>query len=204
MYTPKDFRNNDLQELHAFIRGNSFGLLVTQGPALLATHIPMMLSSDGSLLQSHIARANPQGKHFSINQEVLVVFQGPHTYVSSSWYDHENVPSWNYIAVHAYGKLRVFEGEELLLSLKEMTDHYEAASSKPVRVENMSPAFLESHLRAVIGFEIRIDRLEATYKLSQNRDPVNHENIILELEKRGDFQSKTIASEMKKRTHKLP
>jgi transcriptional regulator len=128
----------------------------------------------------------------------MIIFPGPHAYVSSSWYDHENVPTWNYIAVHVYGKIKIIEGEELHAALKQLVDKYEKGSEHPVSIEKMSPEYVRQSIRGLIGFEIDITSIEASYKLSQNRDKKNYMNIINELEKRGDHDSKSVAAEMKK------
>jgi len=133
---------------------------------------------------------------------VLAIFSGPHTYISSSWYDHENVPTWNYVAVHIYGTLRVISDEELRASLKQLVDKYEKDSEKPARMENLSDKYLKHELMGIVGFEIAITRMEATNKLSQNRDAVNHQAIIQQLEKRGDAASLEVAGLMKVHGHK--
>ena len=180
-----------------FIRENGFGTLVSQAEGKLwATHIPMMLSADETKLSAHISRGNKSWRSFESSPEVMAIFQGPHAYVSSSWYNHENVPTWNYIAVHVYGTIRLIEGEELFQSLKNLTDHYEQSVEKPVAVERMSPGYVESQMKGVAGLEISITSMEATYKLSQNRDDVNYQNVIDALEKR-DHGSKQVAAEMK-------
>jgi len=127
---------------------------------------------------------------------VLAIFSGPHTYISSSWYDHENVPTWNYIAVHVMGKVRIVEEAALLESLKQLTDKYEKASACPVSVEKMSADLLRKNIPAIVGFEIVIEKMEASYKLSQNRDEENQRRIISHLEQRGDADSMKIALAM--------
>ena len=199
MYVPKQFRNNDASTITDFIRHHGFGILVSQADSrMVATHIPLELSEDETKLTGHIAKANPQWKNFDNDAEVMIIFPGPHAYVSSSWYDHENVPTWNYIAVHVYGKIKIIEGEVLYSALKHLMDKYERASEHPVSVENMSPEYVRQSIKGLVGFEINITSIEAAYKLSQNRDQKNFANVINELEKRGDHDSKSIASEMKK------
>ena len=199
MYVPKQFRNNDASAIADFIRHHGFGILVSQSDnRMVATHIPLELSEDETKLRGHIARANPQWKNFANSAEVMVIFPGPHAYVSSSWYDHENVPTWNYIAVHVYGKIQIIEGDELYSALKKLVDKYETTSEYPVSVEKMSPEYVRQSIKGLVGFEIEITSIEAAYKLSQNRDRKNYANIINELEKRGDHESKSVASEMKK------
>ena len=197
MYTAAYAKNENEEDRRDFIRKNGFGIVVsTVEGKLWATHIPLML--EGNKLHGHISRGNKQWRELPQNEEVLVIFQGAHTYVSSSWYDHENVPSWNYEAVHVYGKVRTLSDEELLESLRQLTNKYEKDSVRPVSVDTMSHKFLHTEMRGTIGFEIAIDRMEASFKLSQNRDEKNHRNIISELEKRGDENSVGIANEMRK------
>jgi len=199
MYAPKQFRNNDASTINDFIRHHGFGILVSQSDGrMVATHVPLELSEDETKLTGHIARANPQWKNFDNNSEVMIIFPGPHAYVSSSWYDHENVPTWNYIAVHVYGKIKIIEGEVLYSALKQLMDKYERTSEHPVSVEKMSPEYVRQSIKGLVGFEINITSIEASYKLSQNRDQKNFANVINELEKRGDHDSKSIAAEMKK------
>ncbi len=199
MYTPKLNRNENTEELQAFIRMNGFGILVsTVAGKPWASHIPLLLSVDGKKLSGHIARGNKQWKEWNSETDILAIFSGPHTYISSSWYDHENVPTWNYLAVHVYGQLKILSDQELLQSLKELTDKYEKQSERPVSVEKMNPDFVKKEMLGIVGFEIEITKMEAAYKLSQNRDAKNHDAIVNELEKRKDHASTAIANEMKK------
>ncbi len=126
------------------------------------------------------------------------MFQGPHAYISSSWYNHANVPTWNYLAVHVYGKIRLIEGEELLNHLKNLVNTYEEERPNRVSVEGMNGAYLESQIRALVGFEIRITEVQASAKLSQNRDQTNFENIITELSKSDLDLDQKVAEEMRK------
>ena len=199
MYVPKYSQNSDFAAIKEFIKHHSFGILVSQSnQKMLATHIPMEFSPDETKLLGHISRANPQWKNFSASAEVLAIFTGPHAYISSSWYDHENVPTWNYIAVHVYGKIEIIAGEQLYQSLKHLVDKYESDSAKPVSLEKMSSDYVRKSIQGIVGFEITITAIEAAYKLSQNRDQKNHQNIIHELEKREDHGSHQVAAEMKK------
>ena len=197
MYTPAYAKNENEEDLKDFIRKNGFGIVIsTVDGKLWATHIPLILV--GGKLQGHISRGNKQWRALPQNEEVMVIFLGPHTYVSSSWYDHENVPSWDYVAVHVYGKAHIQSEEELIESVRQLTNKYEKDSVHPVSVDTMSEKFLHAELRGTIGFEITIERMEASYKLSQNRDEKNHTQIISELEKRGDENSVSVANEMRK------
>ncbi|MEK6782552.1 MAG: FMN-binding negative transcriptional regulator [Bacteroidota bacterium] len=202
MYISKLNRNEKTEELHEFIRQNGFAILISNVEGKpWASHVPLLLSIDGKKLSGHVARGNKQWKEWNAETEILAIFTGPHSYISSSWYDHENVPTWNYIAVHVYGKLKILSDQELLQSLKELTDTYEKSSGQPVTVEQMNPVFVKKEMLGIVGFDIDISHIEAAYKLSQNRDAKNHEAIIAQLEKRNDPASNAIAQEMKKAGH---
>jgi transcriptional regulator len=204
MYTPKHFVNNNSDEVKDFIRKNAFGILVNQAVGkILATHIPLELSDDGTKLSGHLSRANAQWKTFQSDGEVLAIFSGPHAYISPSWYNHENVPTWNYIAAHVYGTIRIIDGDQLYESLKHLVDKYEQYSAKPVSVENLSPDYVKRAMLGIVGFEILITKIEASFKLSQNRDEVNYDSIIHALEKRGDDQSSQVAKAMKNNSDSL-
>jgi transcriptional regulator len=205
MYIPKIYQNKNLEEVKQFIQENSFGILVTQlNGKSLATHIPLELSRNeigNDVLVGHISRANPQWQNFKKKGEVLAIFNGPHSYVSSSWYDFEEVPTWNYIAVHVYGTIKTIEGEALYNSLRELMDKYEKPSKNPIKIEDMSAKTMQQ-IKGIIGFEIKINDIQAAYKLSQNRDDKNHETIINELRDNNDPHSKEIAEHMKNQRNK--
>lgn len=199
MYTPRYAENTDIASIKQFIKQNAFGILVSQSEKkMIASHIPLEFSADELKLLGHISRANPQWKNFASGSEVLAIFTGPHAYISSSWYDHENVPTWNYIAVHVYGTIRIIEGSERYDSLKRLLEKYEAASNHPVSMAGMSSGYIQKSLKGLVGFEISVTSMEAAYKLSQNRDRKNQLRIIHELEKRDDSLSGQVALEMKK------
>lgn len=201
MYTPDIYKNENQEEIELFLKENSFGILINQtNGKLCATHIPLELDSnkDGKqILHGHLSKENPQWKGFAENDQILAVFSGPHSYISSSWYDHENVPTWNYIAVHVYGKIKILEGEAVIESLKKLTDKYEAQSENPVRVENLSKKTM-MQTRGIVAFEIEITEIQATKKMSQNRDDKNYKNIITQLEKTENTQAVAVAKEMAK------
>jgi transcriptional regulator len=153
MFIPAKFQNKDISEVQEFLHHNTFANLVStvQGK-LWGTHIPLMLTDDGAKLHGHISKSNPQWKYFNELKEVMAIFNGPHTYISSSWYNHENVPTWNYIAVHVYGNVRLIEGDELIDALKKLTDTYERKSVNPVSIEKMSEGYFEKSLKGLVGF----------------------------------------------------
>ena len=202
MYVNSINRWEDEPEIISFIQKNAFATLITQeNGRSLATHLPFVLDQNESgkaIISGHIAKANAQWKTIPEQGEVLVMFQGPHAYISSSWYNHENVPTWNYLAVHVYGKIRLIEGEELLNHLKKLVHTYEEDRPNRVSVEEMSGAYLESQIRALVGFEIQITEVQASAKLSQNRDQTNFENIITELSKSNLDLDQKVAEEMGK------
>ncbi|WP_433813579.1 FMN-binding negative transcriptional regulator [Flavobacterium johnsoniae] len=201
MYTPDLYKNENQEEIRTFLKENSFGILINQtNGKLCATHIPMELgiNAEGKeILEGHISKLNPQAEGFTANDQVLAVFSGPHSYISSSWYDHENVPTWNYIAVHVYGRIKIVDYNTSVDQLKKLVDKYEANSVNPVRVENLSDKTMRE-ARGIFGLEIEIDEIQATKKLSQNRDDHNYKNIISELEKTENPQSIAVAKEMSK------
>lgn len=201
MFIPNFYKNENIEEVKNFLNENSFGILISQVDGKISgTHIPMELDTDENgenVLVGHIAKANPQSKYLKNEEEILAIFNGPHSYISSSWYQKESVPTWNYIAVHVYGKVRIIEGEELLESLKKMVDKYEQNSENPVSVKRMSSRTLKQ-INGIVGFSIKINEIQAAYKLSQNREDTDYHNITSELEKVGDSNSIGIAEEMKK------
>ena len=201
MYIPKFFKVDDIEKAKAFIHENGFGILINQVDGKpWATHIPLFIetsSNNESILFGHISKANNQWKAFQEDQEVLVIFQGSHAYVSSSWYDHENVPTWNYTAVHVYGKIKITDTETLYKQLSKLVDKYETGNENPVSVSKMSASMVENQMNAIVGFEIHITEIQAAEKFSQNRDQKNYTNIIAELEKKGDLESLTVATAMK-------
>lgn len=200
MYIPALYKNDNQDDIQNFIHQNGFGVLVNQTDGKLwATHIPLLLEEkEGKqILVGHVSSENPQAESFKTNDDVLAIFSGAHTYISSSWYDHENVPTWNYLAVHVYGKLKIHSLDESIEALKRLVDKYETKSENPLRIEDLSKKTM-LQARGIVSFEIEITAIEAKKKLSQNRDDKNYQTIISELEKTNDNQAIAIAKEMKK------
>ena len=201
MFIPDIYKNENQEEIKDFLQKNSFGILVNQtNGKLWATHIPLELDTNKNgkqVLQGHISKENPQWESFADNDNVLAIFSGAHSYISPSWYDHENVPTWNYIAVHVYGNIKIIEGEAVIESLKKLVDKYEQNSEKPVRVEDFSKKTM-MQTRGIVAFEIEIEEIQAQHKLSQNRDKKNYDNIITELKKTKNPQATAVANEMLK------
>jgi transcriptional regulator len=201
MYIPDLYKNEDKESIQKFLKENAFGLLINQtNGKLWATHIPLELeiNQEGEeVLMGHLSKENPQWTAFESNDQILAVFTGPHSYISPSWYDHENVPTWNYMAVHVYGKIKIIEGNAVIDSLTKLVDKYEQNSKCPVRVADFSKKTM-LQTRGIVAFEIKIEEIQAQNKMSQNRDDKNYSNIILELEKTKNHQSMSIAKEMAK------
>ncbi len=194
MYIPKAFREDDINALHALMQEYSFATLITQHEGVpFATHLPFLLDTQrgqhGTLL-AHMARANPQWHDFSSEQEVLTIFQGPHAYISPSWYEVElSVPTWNYAVVHAYGIPRLIEnGEELYKLLKILIETHEAQFENPWPF-HLPDDYLQKMIRGIVGFEIEITRLEGKCKMSQNRTESEQENVIDALQESPDTQT---------------
>ena len=205
MYTPPHYKNENIDEVREFIKANSFGILVSQTKGRLwGTHIPMELDFDehgNTFLYRNIYKANPQCESFADGEEVLAIFHGPHSYVSSSWYQKEDVPTWNYIAVHVYGKVQSIEGNELMDSLKKLVGTYEHGSEHPVSVENLSEKTMRQ-VNGIVGFKIAVSEIQATYKLSQTRKETDFHTIVNQLENSPDFMSKATAEAMKQSREK--
>lgn len=189
MYTPSSFAVTDVPTLHALIRSHSFATLVSvTDREPVATHMPLLLdaeSSERGRLIGHVARANPQWQPAD-SQNVLCIFQGPHAYISPSWYDDQNVvPTWNYVAVHVYGTLRVQQQTTDLLEIVEQyVKTYESDMREPWRLNSAEPGFVENLLNAIVGFTIDIDRIEGKRKLSQNQSAARREGVVKGLLKR--------------------
>jgi len=201
LYIPRIYKEKDLKEIVAFIGANSFATLVsTREGRPIATHLPLQLrkTEEGHELTGHVAYGNPQWKTFGENEEILAIFQGPHSYISPSWYEQENVPTWNYQAVHVYGKPEIIEGEELHRDLAHLMEKYEKHRKHPVLWDTLSPELLETELKGIVGFKIKVERFEAAYKMSQNRNDRDYRNIIDRLGEEGDPLSGQVAEVMKK------
>ena len=201
MYISHYYRQEDLKKIADFIREHDFATLVLSQDGLpVASHLLMEFETtpDGIwLVNGHMARANKLWRAFDSGKEVLLIFGGPISYISPTWYKQLNVPTWNYIAVHLYGAPRIIDGgSELQDILARLIKRYETKSD--YRMETLPPDFREKEMRGAVGFQVKVTRVEANFKLSQNRNDEDHANVIHQLEARGDEQSVAIANEMKK------
>ena len=198
MYVPTAFAETDRGKLHAFIESHSFGLLVSVRDGVpFATHLPLLLERDAGphgCLVGHVARANPQWQGLG-GQQVLVVFSGPHAYVSPSWYEEGGtVPTWNYVAVHAYGTFHIIEERDGLLDiLRRSVSTYESPRPKPWTFDESAP-HVETMLKAIVGFTIEIGRIEGKFKLGQNRPIEDRIGTIEQLERSSDPSARVLAA----------
>jgi len=189
MYINPYNREKDEATLLEFVRLHPFGLLVTARENVpVATHVPFLPAAEGdkTVLRTHLSRANGQWKGLGGQTDVLVVFGGPHAYISPRWYDHVNVPTMNYVAVHAYGKPRLIEDAgQVYALLKSQIEQFE---TKPdaYNIGTLPSTFLADEMRGLVALEIAVDRWEGNFKLSQNRDEKNYRNIVAELGKTGN------------------
>jgi transcriptional regulator len=199
MYTPPHNRQDDPEEVLAFMREFPFATLVTHGEGgMLATHVPLNVDQgcDSLTITGHLAVANQQVAHLRDGAEVLAIFNEPHSYVSPSNYEPGNwVPTWNYIAVHAHGRASAIEEREGKLAVLQRT----IAATEPGygEVFRTFPAdFVDAKLKGIVAFEIQVARVEARWKLSQDRKPVERERIALSLRESADASARRLAEFM--------
>lgn len=196
MYSPPYNQVEDRAELLAFMRASSFATLVTgTGGKLMASHLPfqVFLKDDAFHLDCHMAKNNPQWQEFFDDEEVMVVFAGPHAYVSPRWYEEtERVPTWNYTAVHAYGIPRVLNSrEEMHRNQRRLVERLDPQWLP--RFDALGPKYVDRMLEGIVSFEIPVARLETRFKLSQNRSRREQELIIEQLEKSPDSSERALA-----------
>lgn len=204
MYVPSHFRQEDLASVHELMARVGFVSLVTATTdGMVATQAPVLCDTrDGEYgtVRGHIARANLQWKNADTTREALAIFVGPNGYISPQWYESKRehgrvVPTWNYVAVHAYGKITFSEDRELLLNIvTRLTEKHEAGREHPWKLNDAPADYIEGMLRAIVAFELPISRIEASWKLSQNRSEADRDGTIRGLTGRGE----AIAEEMEK------
>lgn len=207
MYTPSSFAIDDLQDLHQQILGTRLAVLVTHGEqGLQASHIPLLLDAEqgpNGTLYGHLAKANPQWKELQNGAEALVIFAGADAYVSPGFYpakaEHGKVvPTWNYVAVHAYGVAEVFTDADRLRNLvSALTDRHEASRAQPWKVADAPTDYIDGMLRAIVGFALPIERLQGKRKLSQNRSAADIAGVREGLAASPDVQDQALAHLMR-------
>ncbi len=181
MYLPKHFEVDDEEEIFSFLDTNSFGQIISNVDGrLFSTHLPFLINKEKRQLFGHLAKQNPQYGDIE-DQEVLISFQGPHDYISPSWFTTPGVPTWNYQAVHIYGSCKVLHKQEQKTDIvNALTRKHEFVFDKP-----WSPKYKSSMLSAIIGLEITISEIQCKYKLSQNRGRSDQGLIVENLQKLG-------------------
>ena len=203
MYTPRAFALDELPDIQQLIQHTRLAQLVTTGEnGLHASHLPLLLNPDegpNGTLYGHMAKANPQWRDLQNGSEALVIFAGAEAYISPSFYpakaEHGKVvPTWNYIAVHAYGKAEVFtDAQRLLEVVSALTDRHESNRAQPWRVSDAPADYIEGMLKAIVGFALPIERLVGKRKLSQNRSAADIAGVREGLATSIDVRDQTLA-----------
>jgi transcriptional regulator len=200
MYIHKLYREENREKILEFLHQNDFATLVAyDGEKPVASHLLTEIVEDGEKLfiNGHMSKANSLWQTLEKNPEVLVIFQGPHTYISPTWYNHVNVPTWNYQSVHMYGKpRRITEHDEVYELLKRLIDRHEMNSH--YKLETLPQDFVEKEMKGIVAFQIEVTRIEANYKLSQNRDDESYRSIAAHLKERPDDLSHGVAEAMRR------
>lgn len=182
MYIPKEFKINGNQEVKRFIQENPLGVLISVAgqEEPLITHLPFLLiQEEGQFkLEAHLAMQNKHAGVLKSNEKATIVFQGPNGYISSSVYEKQNVPTWNYQAVHLHGHVEVFSEKELLTHLEKSVTYFEQHRTHPIQFSKLSTEMISAYLKQIIGFRFIPSRVEAAYKLSQNRSTRDYQAII--------------------------
>lgn len=199
MYIPNIYKSEDQDLLRKIISENGFALLISDKDKLAATHSMFLLNENGGdfYLETHISKANFQAKVLKDGDEVLCDFLGAHSYISSSWYNHQNVSTWNYEAVQIRGKVKLMNDDELYEHLRKLTFKYEKVQKCPMLVENMDDEYVKNEMKGAFGIYIFPTEVFIVNKLSQNRKEEDFKNIIKELEQSSDENSKNIAEKMR-------
>jgi transcriptional regulator len=203
MHIPKHFKIDDEEVIYDFIEKYGFATLFSQHKGEpYATHLPLMLNKSENALYGHFARPNEQWKDAE-NQQVLAVFQGPHCYISPTWYETTKaVPTWNYVSIHLYGKMEIVEDrKEIFNSLNDLVNKYERPDS-PYNIKDVESSFIEGMSKGIVAFRIKITKIEAKAKLSQNHPVERQELIIKHLENTSQQDNIQVASLMKKNMQK--
>lgn len=197
MYIPSYFHIQDEETQYQIISKYGFATLFSQHHGVpVVTRLPLMLSEDKKYLYGHFARPNPQWEDIT-GQTVLATFDGPHCYISPSWYEtNRAVPTWNYVTVHVYGQIEIIEGKEFQDSLRALVMKYEAPDSS-YKLDEVDAPFIEGMEKGIVGFKLSIDKVEGKVKLSQNHPSARQELIIHQLEKSEREDAREIASLMR-------
>ena len=199
MYTPAHFNQTDPQALREMIEANSFGTLISMlDDRPFATHLLFIYDPDHSRLLAHMARANPHWSELArTKRDALIIFQGPHAYISPSLYRDPGVPTWNYTAVHIYGRFRVLDDAiEHRQVMETLTAQHETQRPVPWQAD-FDSSMVQQMLQATVAFEIEISEVQGKFKLGQNRSSADRENVIHELQNDGGDDAAGLAQLMR-------
>ncbi len=199
MHLPKLFKTENFEILKEIIKNNSFSNLIIYNEKILTTRAMMLLNGNENdfYIETHLNRANPVARKIDAENEVLCEFLGVHTYISSSWYDHTNVSTWNYEQVQIYGKVEFMNDIQLYNHLNKLTNIYEAPQKCPMTLEKMGKEFVEKEMKGAIGLNIIPTEIKIKQKFSQNREEKNNVRIISHLEQSEDIMDKKVAKKMR-------
>ncbi|AGZ25644.1 MULTISPECIES: FMN-binding negative transcriptional regulator [Staphylococcus] len=200
MYIGKHSQIDDYEEIKQFIQHNNFATVVTNnGTKPIASHIPVMISEQDNhlVITGHLAKNNNLIQTIEHNPHVLIIFQGPDAYISSTWYEAEDVPTWDYQSVHVYGDGRLLNHEELVSDLKQLLNHYEGHKEEGATWNHLSEG-TKKQIKGIVGFQVKVNDIEAAYKLSQNRSAQEKVNIAKQLKASGNQKASKLAEEIEK------
>jgi transcriptional regulator len=201
MYLPKLFKSENFELLKEIIKENSFSSLITYKERIISTKAMMQINELGDnffIIETHINKVSPIAKKIEEGDEVLCDFLGAHTYISSSWYDHINVSTWNYEEIQIYGRVEIMSDKELYNHLKKLTDYFELPQKCPITTERMGAEFVEQEMKGALGLKIIPTEIKIKQKLSQNRDEVNFQRIINKLKESNSQMDNIISEKMDK------
>ena len=209
MYIPKAFDETSVPVMQAFVEAHPFGALITMGTAgLFASHIPMMLERGAEslgVLKGHVSRANPQWKEYAPEVEALAIFSGPQHYITPAWYPEKQetgrvVPTWNYVAVHVYGRMTVFEDADWLRAhVESLTNVHEAGMATPWKVSDAPEEYVSALVKGIVGFEFAVTRWEGKWKASQNRAERDRHGVAEGLGELGTEDARAMRAIVEKR-----
>lgn len=207
MYKMPEFTEHDTQVVLEFMKANPFVTLIgNDGTTSVATQVPVLFKEKGDklILRGHIMRKTDHHLAFEKNPEALVLFTGPHCYVSASWYAERNTGStWNYMTVHVRGTIKFLDGAGTTQMITDLTNKYENGRQLPELVENMPADYINSMVKAIAGFEIEVRTVYPLFKLSQNRTDISYKSIVTQLLATGEHEAQQIANEMIQRRANL-
>jgi transcriptional regulator len=198
MYIPRHTEMTDRAVLYDHMRAHSFATIINVIEGVpFATHMPVKLDAERGVLVTHVARANPQWKYFSSETEILIIFQGDHGYISPKFYaTNPNVPTWNYMTVHAYAKPRILENPvEVRAVLHDLVHEFEGANGWDMN--SLTDEYIQGMMKGLVAFELEITRLEGKFKLSQNKAEADQRGVIANLERATRAEEKAVAQHMR-------